>query len=1096
MSLTHAPHPTSAAADQPEPAVAPAAPAHLAPVAGLVVGSADDRAESDADALADRALRRLHAGAATAPPGSGPGTPSDDVHAHGPSCGHLRRSAAPTPGAVVGAAGGALDAATSGQISARTGGGRGLPDGLRQSMEGAFGTGLGHVRIHDDSTSASLNKAVSARAFTSGSDIFFGAGEYAPHDAVGQKVLAHELAHVVTEGGAAPLRRWPWSSDEDKKKAAEEKAESDRVAKEKAAEKEKKRIDDAAAKEVKEKAKADAKAAEAKAKADAKAAQAQAQADAKAKTTKDSATVSGHKKLETSTKEGYKTARAEGVAARQGMSETMLGGSESKVALAKALLEEQMAEAIESEQELAAELAAANPAWTEDQVLDEAYKQTWLVGFRAKNLLSVRPPRETVAERLVWQIRQSRTEAAVASASNEAEAGTRKLGIMFSKEVELTYEKYVVALQAAMAARPPLLPAVAGAQAQAAADERSKADAEAKAETEVWGAVPDKVREKRPLKNSALDIRAIMDARVRLAGTPREKDPTGLAKADALSEKAGGYVEQGAGVVGKIQSRIASKGQEEDTKLDAANTGDPLYTQDPLGAGALVDGAQKAAENLKSGNRSGEGPDFPQSVQTKAAEGIGTVTDVFTSLADSVDGILKFAKAAKASWGSNDPRKELGAAKAAFDGLDKLNTTAKSTAKFAVLIDSSIEDSVKQVIPGLNIVTAVLAVASNAMDLADKSMRMNETNTAMLEARLSDPDLARVNVLIYPLLRVASKFTKNLEQASWNTAISISQVVTSIATVASAGGFGIPAAVQMGVGVLDKLHTLGHFIATEYMTSLSLKASDASAGALEGSAEQVLTHNPGMAVDGIILRAAGSDPVAIKFLAKYEVDGAPVDEAMLKKVNRASAPKAPKAPLAKGPTAAGPQPATPAQPAVLEHDMLFKIRQAVLEVLGDDADPEYTYTKVVKELESNRDRVVDRWNATGAMADQRNRMDADGGDKDAGDRGLIFRLKMFVKGEEKFGRSQRKTDVNWDAAKKKNTVREDGVALICGPYQLPVRCTEADMKTFLDGVDSLSDKEIVEAATNKENSEEGRAILVKIVQDRLTKKKPHAGATA
>lgn len=1059
MSLTHAPQPTTAAADQAEPAVAPVAPAHVTPVAGLLVGSADDRAERDADALADVVLRRLHAGAT--PSGAGSEGPADDVHGHDSSCGHLRRSAVPTPSAVVGAAGGALDAATSGQIAARTGGGRGLPDGIRRSMEGAFGTGLSHVRIHDDSTSASLNQAVSARAFTTGSDIFFGAGQYAPHDSDGQRVLAHELAHVVTEGGGAPVRRDTATTATAAKPASKSilGGWSDAFSglfKSKTPEQ---KEQEAAAELVKKEAAADAK---------------KIKDEAKAAKVKDAKTVSGHQKLERSTAKTNEKARKEGIAGRQAISDTIVNaGDADRVATAKALLDAQMDESLAAEKELAAELTTANPAWTDDKVIDEAFKQIWLEGFRAKNLFHVRPTRETVAERLVREIRDARNHAAVASSINEAESQATKLGTMLPEPVEILYEKYVLALQAATSAVPPL----------------SLEVAEKKAAAETWGAAPEKISSQRPPKDSALDVRAIMDARVRLAGSPRA-EVTDTEKADAFSDKAGGYVDKGAEAVGKVQSAIASKGQAEDTKLDAANTGDPLSTKDPLGAGELVAGAKQAAENLKTGNRSGEGPTYPQSVQTKAAEGIGTVTDVFTSLTSSVDGIIKFVKALEDSQKAKDPRKDLAAAKAGLDGLGQLVDSAKKTAKLAVLIDSSVESSVKQVIPGLNIVSAVISVASNAMTLADKSKRMDEANKAILQARLSDPDASKVNVLVYPLLRVASKYTKNLEQASWTTAVSISQVVTSIATVASAGGFGIPAAVDLGVGVLDKLHDLGHFIADEYMTFLSKKASDASVGALEGSAEQVLTHNPGTAVDGIILRAAGKDPVALAFLANYAVDGAAVDAVMLAKVHRTSAPAAP---LAKGPTKAGPQGAASAVPVVLEQDMLFKIRQAVLDEMGDDADPEYAYQTYKKKAVA----ISDKWAATGAMADQRNRMDDQGPDADTkpGGRGIFWRLKMLVKGEEKFGRSAKKTEVNWESAAKGGAVRDTGVALVCGPYQLPAKSTEADQKAFLEGVDGLSDAVIIAAATNKENSEEGRAILIKIVQDRLHTKVAHAGAS-
>ena len=56
--------------------------------------------------------------------------------------------------------------------------------------------------MHDDEHAAALARAVSARAFTVGRDIFFGAGEYAPGRQSGRELLTHELVHVVQQRGA------------------------------------------------------------------------------------------------------------------------------------------------------------------------------------------------------------------------------------------------------------------------------------------------------------------------------------------------------------------------------------------------------------------------------------------------------------------------------------------------------------------------------------------------------------------------------------------------------------------------------------------------------------------------------------------------------------------------------------------------------------------------------------------------------------------------------------------------------------------------------------------------------------------------------
>jgi hypothetical protein len=57
------------------------------------------------------------------------------------------------------------------------------------------------VRVHTGDYAVALSRAVSARAFTVGSDIFFGAGEYRPGTTGGRELLTHELAHVVQQRG-------------------------------------------------------------------------------------------------------------------------------------------------------------------------------------------------------------------------------------------------------------------------------------------------------------------------------------------------------------------------------------------------------------------------------------------------------------------------------------------------------------------------------------------------------------------------------------------------------------------------------------------------------------------------------------------------------------------------------------------------------------------------------------------------------------------------------------------------------------------------------------------------------------------------------
>jgi hypothetical protein len=88
-------------------------------------------------------------------------------------------------------------------IASASGGGRSLDRGVAGQAAATLGDSFSDVRIHHDGHAAALSQAVSARAFTVGRDIFFGAGEYDPHSASGRELLTHELAHVVQQRGAA-----------------------------------------------------------------------------------------------------------------------------------------------------------------------------------------------------------------------------------------------------------------------------------------------------------------------------------------------------------------------------------------------------------------------------------------------------------------------------------------------------------------------------------------------------------------------------------------------------------------------------------------------------------------------------------------------------------------------------------------------------------------------------------------------------------------------------------------------------------------------------------------------------------------------------
>lgn len=84
-------------------------------------------------------------------------------------------------------------------IQQARGSGQPLSDRIREPMEQAFGADFSGVKVHADATSERLNQSIQAKAFTTGTDIFFRQGAYNPGSRGGQELIAHELTHVVQQ---------------------------------------------------------------------------------------------------------------------------------------------------------------------------------------------------------------------------------------------------------------------------------------------------------------------------------------------------------------------------------------------------------------------------------------------------------------------------------------------------------------------------------------------------------------------------------------------------------------------------------------------------------------------------------------------------------------------------------------------------------------------------------------------------------------------------------------------------------------------------------------------------------------------------------
>ncbi|HEV7661597.1 MAG TPA: DUF4157 domain-containing protein [Allosphingosinicella sp.] len=82
------------------------------------------------------------------------------------------------------------------------GSGQPLDAPLRHDMETRFGHDFSGVRVHSGGAAAQSARDVSARAYTVGHNIVFGAGQFAPASPAGRQLLAHELTHVVQQSGS------------------------------------------------------------------------------------------------------------------------------------------------------------------------------------------------------------------------------------------------------------------------------------------------------------------------------------------------------------------------------------------------------------------------------------------------------------------------------------------------------------------------------------------------------------------------------------------------------------------------------------------------------------------------------------------------------------------------------------------------------------------------------------------------------------------------------------------------------------------------------------------------------------------------------
>ncbi|MDP9094458.1 MAG: DUF4157 domain-containing protein [Actinomycetota bacterium] len=1009
--------PVAATADTAIPSAPVPLPAQ-AP-APMTVGHAHDGAEHDADRMADDALARL-----------GPVGGEGEQHSGSGRGGgvEVQRSATPSAAAVVGVAGGPLDMGTSAKIDGMRGSGRPLPTPVRDRMEKAFGASFSAVRIHDDHRAAALNDAVSARAFTTGKDIFFARDQFAPGSAAGERVLAHELAHTLQGSGGEVQRWWPFKKDD---------------------------------------------AATANAKLAMKDHNARAKARKKAEDQANKEAVTAAKLTEKNEDTTLKSERTTGVRMRGVLEDRIDQETSASKSIGQEEIEQtgqvttkQGSKALETVHRLfarALEIEAATVAsmvekgTDPEEAVDAAYKAVWLdqtwLPKPSGPLRAVRPPRETASERLGSQIRAMRnSEAADAVTAKGAEEAVGR-GMLLEPEVEAVYDRFEAAVRTGLASK------------------LSAEDADKKAEELVWARADKKLIALRP-KDPRIEKAARQAARDRFKAPLKPAPMEDIDAADRGLSLAGAATPIVSIISGAAQSGLKAAGSATDAVLakDQGRT-DPVSHSD-LTKAPILGGVVSASETAKYSHEHGiRDPGALKatnvSIDTQAANGLGAATGVLNDVLSGAKAMVKAIKAIGAANEETTTENVLAATKASADTSATLAALGRDAAKLAAVIDGGVAGAVAKVLPGFSIATSVSSMISGLLNVRTMGDQQSKANEGLFKLRVDPRNAGKVDVLVRPILLMVSHLDKKYERAVWDLIQAVSDTVLNITTLATGGGFGIPAAIQAGTKALDMLHSAGHMIDDNLRALAAQSARTDSVGALEGAAEGQLRKDPAFAMDAIIVQAkTKKDPVALTFLSTYGIS-----------------------------------------PGEAEKLPLSALRERALFEMGVGADPLTTFQTIKKiggdvaggvagAVKGAAVGVKDSVVATVDQYGSSKELGADRTEMDGKERDWKWRLAMAFKSKESYQRSVAQTAIK-TGPKIGKAPAGPAVATLCkvGDKVLFATATEKQQTAFADTIKTMPLPELIKAGNDPKNSELWRAIIKDMVSSRvkeMAKKLPPA----
>jgi hypothetical protein len=173
--------------------------------AKLTIGQPNDKYEQESDRIADQVMRMPE------PKGSLVNGQSSLVQRQagctGPTCDEEEEEEEPVQAKSLTSKAPPVTSGLQSQIQSMKGGGQPLPDSTRAFFESCFGRDFSDVKLHMDAGAAEAAQSLDAAAFTTGNHIVFGDSRYTPGTPAGQRLLAHELTHVVQQCDIATQAR-------------------------------------------------------------------------------------------------------------------------------------------------------------------------------------------------------------------------------------------------------------------------------------------------------------------------------------------------------------------------------------------------------------------------------------------------------------------------------------------------------------------------------------------------------------------------------------------------------------------------------------------------------------------------------------------------------------------------------------------------------------------------------------------------------------------------------------------------------------------------------------------------------------------------